>query len=78
MIRNLCMANCECPKRSGIRRGHGPCESSGVSVAAALLWPVSHGEGRVTPSSRSTFNPAVYKFATHRVPGVIVGSGIRP
>ena len=46
-----------CGRRSG--------ESSGVSVAAALSWAVSHAEGRVTQSIRSAFTPAIYEFATH-------------
>ena len=39
-------------------------ESSGVSLAAALSWAVSHAEGRVTQSIRSTFTGAIYEFAT--------------
>ena len=42
-------------------------KSPGVSVAGALSWAVSHAEGRVTPSIRSAFTPAIYEFATHRL-----------
>ncbi len=42
-------------------------ESARVSVAAALSWPVSHAESRVTSSIRSALTRAIYEFATHTI-----------
>jgi hypothetical protein len=34
-------------------------------MAAALSWPISHAENRVTPSIRSALTRTIYEFATH-------------
>jgi L-rhamnose isomerase len=37
----------------------------GRIVAVAPSWAVSHAEGRMTRSTRSSFTPTIYEFATH-------------
>ena len=44
---------------AGAESGHRRRESLGVSVATTLSWPVSHADGRVTPSIRSAFTAAI-------------------
>jgi integrase-like protein len=37
----------------------------GVSKVAALSWPISHAESRVTLSIRSALTRTIFEFATH-------------